>query len=227
MRRNTLIKNSLVIIAFLLGTQMLSSQEFFSIDSITARIEHQIKIFPQEKLYVHNDKPLYISGKKIWFRAHLVDSYSTRYDSSSIYVYGELINPLNSIVERVKIRRNNDVYTGQFSLLEDYPAGTYSMRFYTKFMESLGDDYFFRKNIEIGGPLSSKFLTDVNYKYTNNNIKLDVVLEFRNQTTEEVIIPENIKIAYTKEQFRNLSGDALNPNSARLGSLYLFLSVDL
>ena len=207
--KNTLIRGSLAIITLLLMTQMISSQELFSIDSITARIERQVKTFPQEKLYVHNDKPLYISGEKIWFRAHLVDSYSNKYDSTSIYVYGELINPLDSIVERVKIRRNNNLYAGQFSLLEDYPAGTYSMRFYTKFMESLGDEYFFKKNIEVGGPLSSKFSTDIDYEYTNDNSKLDVVLQFMDQTKEEVITPENIKIGYKKEHLAHFSGDAL------------------
>lgn len=123
-------------LVFFMIVQLLKSQDAFSIDSISARMVKQTEIFPQEKLYVHNDKPLYISGEKVWLRAHLVDAYSHRSDSTSIYVYGELINPLDSIVDRIKIRRSNDLYAGQFSLKEDYPAGTYSMRFYTKFMES-------------------------------------------------------------------------------------------
>lgn len=196
-------------LVFFMIVQLLKSQDAFSIDSISARMVKQTEIFPQEKLYVHNDKPLYISGEKVWLRAHLVDAYSHRSDSTSIYVYGELINPLDSIVDRIKIRRSNDLYAGQFSLKEDYPAGTYSMRFYTKFMESLGDEYFFKKNIEIGGPFSSKYKTDVSCTYSNNNKTLEVSLEFIDQKLEEKISPTNIAVAYHKNQFYGLVKDGL------------------
>lgn len=43
-------------------------------DSLIGNIIEQIVIFPQEKIYLHVDKPLYISGERIWFRAYPVDA---------------------------------------------------------------------------------------------------------------------------------------------------------
>lgn len=192
-----------VVCVYLAYVSDIQSQEHFSIDSIETRMQKQLEIFPQEKIHIHNDKPVYLSGEKIWFRAHLIDAYSNKYDSTSIYIYGELISPLDSIVDRIKIRRNDIVYAGYFNLDEEYPVGTYTMRFYTKFLESLGDDYFFKKNVEIGGPFSTKFNTELNYIYRDNNKELDIELRFKDQKTGAIIAPENIAIGYRKE---HLSG---------------------
>lgn len=196
-----------LFICFLGFSGVVSGQELFSIDSIKARMNKQTEIFPQEKIFVHTDKPLYISGEKVWFRAHLVESYTQRYDSSSLYIYGELINPLDSIVDRVKIRRENLLYAGYFALHEDYPAGIYSMRFYTKYMENMNDDYYFKKNIEIGGPCTAKFKTELECTYSDDGKKLNLIFCFIDQKTGERISPKNIAIAYNKEDFKIGNGE--------------------
>ena len=65
-------------------------------DSLAVRFLNQILVFPQEKIYLHTDKPYYISGERIWFRAHLADAATHIPVSYSRYVYVELINPLDS-----------------------------------------------------------------------------------------------------------------------------------
>ena len=30
--------------------------------------------FPQEKVYIHHDKPQYVLGDKIWYKAYLLDA---------------------------------------------------------------------------------------------------------------------------------------------------------
>lgn len=162
-------------------------------DSLLSRLTRQLELYPQEKVYVHNDKPYYIAGEDIWLRVHLVDAASHRHVSASRYVYGELVNPLDSVVDRVRIIRDDkDIYSGYFALSEALPAGTYTMRFYTRYMENQGEDYFFRKTLYIGGPLSSRYRIDPVFTFKDNN-KVEVELSYIDIQTNEPFSPANIR----------------------------------
>ncbi len=39
--------------------------ECLSIGGVETRMQKQLEIFPQEKIYIHNDKPVYLSDDKI------------------------------------------------------------------------------------------------------------------------------------------------------------------
>ena len=80
--------------------------------SLFNRFETQLSVFPQEKLYLHTDKPYYISGERIWFRAHVVDAatHIPSFRSNSVYV--ELFDVNDSVVSRIKTGLGNDLYSG-------------------------------------------------------------------------------------------------------------------
>jgi len=121
-------------------------------DKLTSSFQKQLEVFPQEKIYVQTDKPYYISGEKIWFRTYVADAVSHQPVSVSRYVYVELINPLNAVVERVKIRQEEGAYYGYLHIPEDAPDGNYTLRAYTAFMENQDENYFFTKTFYIGDP---------------------------------------------------------------------------
>jgi hypothetical protein len=69
----------------------------------------------------------------------------------SRYVYAELIDVRDSLMGRVMIRPAEEgLFYGDLFLSEIIPAGDYTLRAYTRYMENLGDGYFFKKNIRIG-----------------------------------------------------------------------------
>ena len=119
---------------------------------IANRFKEQLKVFPQEKIWLHTDKPYYLSGEKIWFRAYLADASTHIPSPYSQYVYVELFNPLDSVVARVKIRREDDVFHGYLPVPEDLPEGDYTLRAYTTLMLNCDEHYFFHKTVHIGGP---------------------------------------------------------------------------
>ena len=129
---------------------------------VEKKLSTQLELYPQEKIHLHTDRDFYISGEKIWFKAYLVDAQSHistnvyTNNAYSHYVYVELISPSNSLVSRVMISRADDMYHGNLSLLDNLPEGNYTLRAYTRYMENMGDDYFFKKNIRIGNPAVSK-----------------------------------------------------------------------
>ena len=123
-------------------------------DSITSRFMEQLRLFPQEKIYVHTDKSGYAAGDTIWLRAHLVDAATHVPASVSRYVYVELANEKDSIFNRIKIRANDSIYRGHIALEPLIPQGYYTLRAYTKFMENLDGDYLFKSSISIKNPIS-------------------------------------------------------------------------
>ena len=105
-------------------------------DSLVLMFHNQLTIFPQEKIYLHTDKPYYISGERIFFRAHLADASTHIPATASRYVYVELINPVDTVVTRVKIRQDEGAFHGYLLIPDDVPEGDYTMRAYTTYMRS-------------------------------------------------------------------------------------------
>ena len=140
----------------LLQAQTMENRQNRSIpDSLAFLFNTQLTIFPQEKIYVHTDKSHYLSGETIWFRAYLADAITHAPASVSRYVYVELINPLDSVVTRVKIRPDEEAYYGHLLIPQEAPRGYYTLRAYTAFMTNQEENYFYTKTLQIGNPKMS------------------------------------------------------------------------
>ena len=134
---------------FFLGLHV-TGQTNYSIDAIQDSLVIQLSCYPQEKIHLHTDRAFYIPGEKVWFKAYLVDAFSHQSLTNSLYIYVELIDSTQTIKKRVMVRRGDDMmYYGHLPVPETIRSGTYTIRAYTRYMENLGDDYFFKKNIFI------------------------------------------------------------------------------
>jgi hypothetical protein len=121
-----------------------------------SRFTEQIRIFPQEKIYLHLDKPYYSAGEQIWLRAYLIHATMHIPLSLSRYVYVELINRKKEVVVRKKIHQTEkDLYFGQFDVPMDIEPGTYTVRAYTNFMRNLPEEFLFHHKLLITNNLES------------------------------------------------------------------------
>jgi hypothetical protein len=140
-------------------TENLPASGFGNISTVaddTFRTFHELlAVFPQEKIHLHTDRDVYVPGEKIWFKAYLVDALNHLSATNSRYIYVELISPADSLINRVMIRPVDSLFFGYLPLTDIIPVGNYTLREYTKFMENMGDDYFFKKNIRIENLMSS------------------------------------------------------------------------
>lgn len=127
----------------------VGSQITFSPDSLMDRVAGQFSIYPQEKIHLHIDKPAYTSGDTIWFKIYPVHATFHVPFKLSRYVYTELIDPLDSVVSRVKIRLADDSCHGYMALPEQLADGNYTLRAYTMYMKNYGEDYFFQREVHI------------------------------------------------------------------------------
>lgn len=192
------------ICSFVLFAQEYSSTPTF--DAAVVNIVRQIRSFPQEKVYLHTDKPYYMTGEKIFFRAHLEEAILHTPVSISRYVYVELINPLDSVVNRLKVRPDKGAYFGQISLPEELPEGVYKLRAYTYFMRNMEEAYFFSKNVRIGDPQSLSIKTETDFTFEEEK-KVVVKLRFSDLQQQEYLHPKVVLVRLNKGKVMKVKPD--------------------
>jgi hypothetical protein len=107
---------------------------------------------PQEKAYLHMDKPYYALGDTIWFKGYITAGSSHQLSERSAAVYVDLINNQNQQVKTLKLQAAMGTVAGNFVLDDSIKAGSYNVRAYTQWMRNSGEDYFFNKTFTIGDP---------------------------------------------------------------------------
>lgn len=182
----------------LLQGNVLRAQEIKSA-SIENIFLEQLSFYPQEKIYVQTDRSVYLSGETIWFRAHLVDALLLKQANASRYIYIELINPLDDIIQRIKIKPDSTgSFYGHIPLEENLVEGNYTVRAYTQFMQNQGNDYFFHKSVYITDPMSEKLSSEIRFFDDKKKIKAEI--SFIDKKNKEQVIPEQSLIIYNKDE---------------------------
>src|ERR1700761_835463 len=110
--------------------------------------EH-FKIQPVEKVYLHLDKPSYLPGDTIWFKAYTVIGEKHQLSVLSGVLYCELINTQDSVISRHTLKLISGISTGDFILTRNLKAGNYHIRAYTNWMRNAGTDYFYNREIHV------------------------------------------------------------------------------
>ncbi|MEL6556874.1 MAG: TonB-dependent receptor plug domain-containing protein [Bacteroidota bacterium] len=114
-----------------------------------ARLTQYIASRPQEKLFVHLDKPFYSVSDEIWFKVYLVDAMNHLPRKASV-VYVELINNQEEIVAKRNIQVVNGGGFGDIVIPDlSLPSGEYVLRAYTSYMRNFDDSFFFYQKINL------------------------------------------------------------------------------
>ena len=125
---------------------------------IQQRILDYYRQVPQEKIYVHTDRPYYVPGDTVWFRAHLVDAVTHTPISRSRYVYVELLdNAADTLVQRIIVKCDSDgVFANALVLPHEMKGGCYTLAAYTQWMRNFPAERFFYKELLVVGNKSSQ-----------------------------------------------------------------------
>ena len=68
-----------------------------------------------ETVYLQTDKPYYMAEDTIWMKAYVVNA-QIHQPSPGNFVYVELINQLDSVEKRIKIRKEDNAFCGYLPL---------------------------------------------------------------------------------------------------------------
>ena len=83
----------------------------FILPSLFFKDGGEILAFPtQEKAYLHTDKSFYLIGDTIWLKGYLVDAQTHKEsDAQSRFLYIELINRKNKVIQRKKKKKKTGI----------------------------------------------------------------------------------------------------------------------
>ncbi|HZY81230.1 MAG TPA: hypothetical protein VFE50_17020 [Cyclobacteriaceae bacterium] len=118
-------------------------------DSVLTKFLNYRKDVLQEKLFVHADRDVYLTGETMWLKIYAVEaSFHTPSDISKV-AYVEIVDKDNQSLVREKISLVNGIGAGSVFLPASISSGTYLLRAYTNWMQNFSADVYFRKPITV------------------------------------------------------------------------------
>ena len=190
--------------------------------TIATRFSKIWSIVPQEKLYLHTDKPyFYSAGEDIWFRAHLVSAATHQPNTKSQFVYVELIDKSDSVITRIKTKRNPLGAAGKIAIAPEIAPGEYMIRAYTYWMQNATPDFFFHKKIYIGNLIDDR--VQIKYKFGQvENEKIPLTITFTN-TFSKPLAGKTVAIKHNwTRKNRKISNFVTNQQ----GDIFVLLNTD-
>jgi hypothetical protein len=106
----------------------------------------------EEKIYVHQDRPLYVVGETMWFKAYYVEAGSRKPASLSKIAYLEVLDQEQNPVAQTQIALAAGQGEGHLALPTTLSSGTYTVRSYTNWMKNFGPNAFFETAITVLNP---------------------------------------------------------------------------
>lgn len=216
----------LLVLSILFGRTICAQQ------TINSKVLDYYGKVPQEKLYVHTDKSVYIAGDTIWMRVHMADAATNKPVCRSKFVYVELSDNNNGkLVRRIMIKADEDsVFANMIALPSDISAGHYTLTAYTQWMRNFGNDGFFYKQLLVADDKSLH--NDSIVAKTIKAISVSLLPEGghliagKQQRLAYKAIGDNGKGVDVTVQLVNAAGDVLQlSRSEHLGMGYLSVNV--
>ncbi len=147
-----------------LYTQTFIDNEFIKL--LKERLSALTRLLPQDRIYLHTDKPLYKSGETIWFAAYIRNGEDLRPSSQSDIVHVELIGPKGGVEKELHLIAQNGVAQGDFEIVDDMPGGVYRIRAYTNWMKNEPNEFNreFVKEIQIQKVVLPRLLMKIEFE---------------------------------------------------------------
>ncbi len=132
--------------------------------SVFVQAQDQKTILDIEKIYLHTDRSTYFVGEDLWYKAYNVRASNNLLFDNSNVLYVELIAPDSKIIARNKTNLEIGLGHGDFQLQDslDVKPGKYQIRAYTNWNRNFGDDFVFKKDIEVIDVFESNANTKTN-----------------------------------------------------------------
>ncbi|HEY9534578.1 MAG TPA: TonB-dependent receptor, partial [Mucilaginibacter sp.] len=152
------------------------------LDKLVTNLERWTDSIPQEKVYLHMDKPYYALGDTIWFKGYLTIGSRHQLSALSGAVYVELINEKDTLLQQLKLPVTSGMVMGDFILKDDYHQGSYRIRAYTQWMRNAGQEYFYDHTFLVGDIAGGDIVAKADFSYRDNKGKqaLTALLNYTN-----------------------------------------------
>ena len=102
-----------------------------------------------EKVYIHHDKPLYVTGDKIWFKAYIINMASNIPVSDDGVLYIDLVSPEGFLMYSKLFKYREGKSNGSLAIPENLNSGIYKLEAYTDKMKYYNKTPVYTEDLEI------------------------------------------------------------------------------
>ncbi|MEO6284837.1 MAG: hypothetical protein ABIN80_18320 [Dyadobacter sp.] len=128
------------------------AQEDPMVTSIQQRFNLYTSNAIQEKIYVHLDRPFYLVGETIWFKAYNLNGSTHKFLDLSKIAYLEVLDLENNAVIQTKFSLVDGKGNGSLLIPSTILSGKYKVRCYTNWMKNFSADQYFETTISVINP---------------------------------------------------------------------------
>lgn len=136
---------------------------------------------PGEKLYLQFDKPSYLPGDTMWFKAYVFNASFLTPSAQSGILYIDVAGEDDKVIQAFMLPVSAGISWGNLYLNKtDFTAGNYTLRAYTRWMRNFGDSTFFYHHFNIAGNDEGSMLVNTSTRVftVNNNDSVKTTLQF-------------------------------------------------
>ncbi|MCB0606804.1 MAG: TonB-dependent receptor plug domain-containing protein [Lewinella sp.] len=121
-------------------------------DKVEKLLEAYQARFPQEKMYIHQDKPFYVLGEDLHFKVYLMDAIVHGALTPSQVVHVALLDPDQQVAAHRLLLIENGSAAGDLALSPGWTPGKYTLTAYTGYMRNFPDGFQFQREILLLNP---------------------------------------------------------------------------
>lgn len=153
-----------------IAAPMARAQDTQVIEGVLEKLENYASQYPQEKVYLHLDKPYYTVGDDIWFKGYVTIGAYNQLSGLSKILYVDLVDPEDHIVQSIRLPLVAGVTMGDFELADSLDEGNYRIRAYTNWMRNFEPDIFYDRTLPIGNARTDNIVTHSTFSYENSPV---------------------------------------------------------
>ncbi|GAA4334905.1 TonB-dependent receptor plug domain-containing protein [Mucilaginibacter gynuensis] len=179
---------AICLLLFFTGITAFVKKADEPLDKISASLSNWTTTLPQEKVYLHTDKPYYALGDTIWFKAYVTVGSRHQLSALSGALYAELINEKDSVERTLKLPVLAGMAKGDFIISDTLSEGNYRIRAYTQWMRNAGEEFFFDKTFTVGNAIDNEVSAKADFKYQtiDNNLVVTTILCYTDSSGQPV-----------------------------------------
>ncbi|RIY10009.1 hypothetical protein D0T11_10695 [Hymenobacter rubripertinctus] len=119
------------------------------LQGLTRQFSQYARLHPYERLFLHLDRPLYLSGETAWFTVYAVGGPSLGPLALSSVAYVEVLDAGQQPVLQTQVALTNTRGQGTLTLPASLASGNYTVRAYTRWMQNEGPEAYFHQSITL------------------------------------------------------------------------------
>lgn len=160
----------LPLLALSVSITIYAQQPKVSLNTLQNAMDSAKARLPGERVYMQFDKPSYVPGDTMWFKAYVFNGSFLTPSSQSGILHVDVADEDGKIVQQFILPVAAGTSWGNVALYRPvFNEGAYTVRAYTNWMRNAGDDGFFYYHFNMVGSAAKTLLVNTSTKVVNVN----------------------------------------------------------